>query len=332
MKQPAWYEKLNSWVNGDLPALPEPPAHNDDCADRDGQTGRSVSFESSEYQPAEGKRLRDRQEHEEKGTEEAERTQKGKRGVRTGLIRLAAIWCCIALLIVLLLTVAALPQFGREDNAPVNETSARYIEKGVEDVGATNLVANIILVYRGFDTYGESCVLFLGATSVIMLLACDRKNTSRADVRILAQSERIDTRGRSQIVSHIAAVVMPVIVLYGLYILCNGHLSPGGGFAGGSILGGALILCENAFGTERVHRFFNHHVYHVIKVGALILYAVLIGWTIFAGANGLPDIFPKGHPGSILSAGIILPVNVAVGLEVACTMYAFYTYFAKGDL
>ena len=121
-------------------------------------------------------------------------------------------------------------------------------------------------------------------------------------------------------------------MLYGLYILCNGHLSPGGGFAGGSILGGALILCENAFGVKRVRSFFNHRVYHIIKVGALILYAVLICYTIYVGANGLENIIPLGKPGSILSAGIILPINIAVGLEVACTMYAFYTYFGRGEL
>jgi multicomponent Na+:H+ antiporter subunit B len=81
-----------------------------------------------------------------------------------------------------------------------------------------------------------------------------------------------------------------------------------------------------------VRSFFNHQVYHIIKVGALILYAVLICYTIYVGANALPNLIPLGRPGSILSAGIILPINVAVGLEVACTMYAFYTYFGRGDL
>ena len=34
----------------------------------------------------------------------------------------------------------------------------------------------------------------------------------------------------------------------------------------------------------------------------------------------------------IFSAGVIMPINVAVGLEVACTMYAFYAFFSKGEL
>ena len=175
-------------------------------------------------------------------------------------------------------------------------------------------------------------MLFLGATAVIMLLAIDPNNTSPEDLRALAETDEQERRNRDQIVRNVTEVLMPIIVLYGLYILFNGHLSPGGGFAGGSILGGALVLCENAYGIQIVRGFFNHRVYHIVKVGALLLYAVLICYTIYVGANGLENIIPLGRPGSILSAGIILPINVAVGLEVACTMYAFYIYFGRGDL
>ena len=93
-----------------------------------------------------------------------------------------------------------------------------------------------------------------------------------------------------------------------------------------------MILCENAYGVNKVRTFFGHTVYHAVKVGALVFYAALIMYTIFVGSNGLENIFPKGTPGSLLSAGIILPINIAVGLEVACTMYAFYTYFVRGEL
>lgn len=307
MKTPDWYQKLARWVEGDSPALREPAAH----------SAAPAPAEAPDTAPYEG----------------GPSLLRGASGtIGNAVIRALAIVCCVVFTLLMLTTVAYLPRFGDADNAPVNETSRRYIEQGLEEVGATNLVTNIILVYRGFDTYGESCVLFLGATAVIMLLACDSNNISEADRRALLRSDALDREGRNQILGHITTVLMPVILLYGLYILCNGHLSPGGGFAGGSILGGALILCENAFGAGKVRSFFSHRVYHIVKVGALILYAVLICYTIYVGANGLENIIPLGTPGSILSAGIILPINVAVGLEVACTMYAFYTYFARGDL
>ena len=307
MNMPSWFEALLRWTDGDSPSLPEPAAHVE-------QSAPSPTEEDTAYHS--GPSL----------------LQESAAPVRQLLTRLFAIIACAVFTLVMLATVAYLPRFGDKSNAPINETSRRYIEQGVEDVGATNLVTNIILVYRGFDTYGESCVLFLGATAVIMLLSVDSKNTSKADEEEQRRSDELDQAHRNQILGHITTILMPVIVLYGLYILCNGHLSPGGGFAGGSILGGALILCETAFGVDKVRSFFNHHIYHAVKVGALVFYAILICYTIYVGANGLPNIIPLGRPGSILSAGIILPINVAVGLEVACTMYAFYTYFGRGDL
>ncbi|MBO5543292.1 MAG: hypothetical protein J5949_01535 [Oscillospiraceae bacterium] len=306
MKAPQWYRRLERWVEGDSPVLPEPASHEE-------------YYQEKEKLP------------EERTIGKPLLFEAGISTVRR-MSLVFAIFSAVVFSILMLITVAYLPRFGDVEAPPENETSRRYIEKGVQEVGATNLVANIILVYRGFDTYGESCVLFLGATAVIMLLEADRKNTSKKDEEELERMDRIDQQGRNQILGHITTVLMPVVMLYGLYILCNGHLSPGGGFAGGSILGGALILCENAFGVQRVRSFFNHHVYHIIKVGALIFYAVLICYTIYVGSNGLENIFPLGKPGSILSAGIILPINVAVGLEVACTMYAFYTYFGRGEL
>ena len=53
-------------------------------------------------------------------------------------------------------------------------------------------------------------------------------------------------------------------------------------------------------------------------------------YSFYTGANHLHSIIPNGTPGAILSGGLILPLNIAVGLVVACTMYAFYAMFRKG--
>ena len=48
------------------------------------------------------------------------------------------------------------------------------------------------------------------------------------------------------------------------------------------------------------------------------------------GANHLESGIPLGTPGAILSSGLILVLNICVGLVVTCTMYAFYALFRKG--
>jgi len=79
-------------------------------------------------------------------------------------------------------------------------------------------------------------------------------------------------------------------------------------------------------------RFFSFKTFKVVSYAALTFYAGSKAYSFFTGANHLHSIIGPGNPGDIFSAGLILPLNIAVGLVVACTMYAFYTLFRKGDV
>ncbi len=65
---------------------------------------------------------------------------------------------------------------------------------------------------------------------------------------------------------------------------------------------------------------------------ALTFYCLAKSYSFFTGANHLESGIPLGTPGAILSSGLILPLNICVGLVVACTMYAFFTLFRKGGM
>ncbi|MGE4284027.1 MAG: hydrogen gas-evolving membrane-bound hydrogenase subunit E [Clostridia bacterium] len=71
---------------------------------------------------------------------------------------------------ILLIGVYDLPAFGKPDNPANNYVAKRYIEKGVEETGALNIVAGVILDYRAFDTFGEAIVLFTAAVVVLVVL------------------------------------------------------------------------------------------------------------------------------------------------------------------
>ena len=243
---------------------------------------------------------------------------------------LLAVVICVTLISLLLSTVADLPRFGKEDNPINNEVSERYIEKGVEETGATNLVTGMILNYRAFDTLGESHVLFIAACSVILLLRMTRDD-SRTYLEEAAYDRHYEPKD-DLILQTATRYLFPILLLFSVYVLLNGHLSPGGGFSGGTVLGAALILYVCAYGSLSIHSFFGHRLYSAIKVSALCLYSLILLYYAFTGANGLPSQMPLGTPGTIFSAGFILPINVAVGFEVACTMFGFYASFRKGDL
>ena len=123
-----------------------------------------------------------------------------------------------------------------------------------------------------------------------------------------------------------------MILLYGMYIVLNGHLSPGGGFSGGAVMGAGLILYLNAFGFQKTKRFFTYRTFRWITFLALMTYAALKSYSFYTGANHIESGIPLGTPGAILSSGFILPLNICVGLIVMCTMYAFYTLFRKGGM
>ena len=174
----------------------------------------------------------------------------------------------------------------------------RYLEHSEEETGSENVVTAMIIGYRGFDTLGESCVLFLAVSAVMILLLRDRKNTSEHE---LQQMEREETavQGRSDLIlKQVAWVLLPFI------------------------LGAGLILFSAAFGPGHTRVLMNQRRYSAVRTFGLLLYAVLYGVYIFIGANGLPNYL----------TGMILLIDLAVGLVVACTVYGFYALFSRGEI
>ncbi len=122
-------------------------------------------------------------------------------------------------------------------------------------------------------------------------------------------------RGMTIIVKTIAGLVAGFIFLYGLYIVLHGHLTPGGGFAGGVILAGSFILLILAFGSQEVRERSSYLFSSLFESlgGLLFLFIALLGLT--SGFFFL-NLFSKGIPLRLFSSGIILPANIAIGMKV----------------
>lgn len=246
--------------------------------------------------------------------------------------RLIAVLCCLALMGVFLYMTAHISRYGTE-NPRASEVAQRYIERGVEETGAVNIVAGMILDYRAFDTLGESHVLFTALICVMVLLRRDSKNMrAYYEDYYRIRHESYFPIDRDPILRRVGAILAPCILLFGLYILLGGHLGPGGGFSGGAVLGAGLMIFASAFGDAVVDRFLTGRRFQGVCFAALSFYSFAKGYVFFTGANGLENHIPKGTPGAILSAGLILPLDVAVGLVVACTMFGFYSLFRRGGI
>ena len=242
-----------------------------------------------------------------------------------GMYAAASVLIAACIIGALLLTVSYLPPYSDASNPANNEVTERYIEQGMNETGAVNIVAGVILDYRAFDTFGESCVLFVASCSVMMLM---KKNKKGKDEEHILQGEP----KRDPIVKSIAKVLVPFNLMLGIYVVLNGHLSPGGGFSGGAIMGASLILFSSAFGYRKVSRIITEKTIKVVTFVSLTFYAFAKGYSFFTGANHLHSVISPGTPGRIISAGLILPLNIAVGFVVTMTMYSFYALFTKEEI
>lgn len=242
--------------------------------------------------------------------------------------RVMAVVFCLILMVMLLITVSWLPPVGNASNPNSNEVAERYIENGMQETGAVNIVTGMILTYRAFDTFGETNVLFIATCCVMIMLMVEDAELKK---RELKNDRRYEPKNDA-ILQGTATILVPIIFIFGIYIIVNGHLSPGGGFSGGATIGAGLILYVSAFGFKKTQRFFNEEIYKIAKVTALCMYGLIGIYYYVMGANGLQNHIPLGVPGDIISAGIIFPINICVGIEVACTMYAFYALFRRGGL
>lgn len=242
------------------------------------------------------------------------------------LYKIFSVIFCICLVFILLMGVSYLPQYGHEENPVNNEVSARYIEEGLKETGAINIVTGMILDYRAFDTLGESHVLFLATCTVLILLRRDKKKYQET----AENNDRIYEPKNDVILQTVARILVPPIFIFGIYVILAGHLGPGGGFSGGAVIGAGLILYLNAFGFAKTEKFFTAKTYRRMSFGALACYSIAKSYSFYTGANNIESVIPLGTPGAILSSGLILLLNICVGIVVAGTMYTFYCMFRKG--
>ena len=130
-------------------------------------------------------------------------------------------------------------------------------------------------------------------------------------------------KGMSLIVKTITRLTVGLILLYGIYILSHGHISPGGGFAGGIIVALSFVHLMLAYGKEvalaklpkGVTTFFE-------SLGALMFLGIaLLGFT---AGYFFVNFISKGEPFRLFSAGIIPLANIAISLKVGAGLFAIF--------
>ena len=136
--------------------------------------------------------------------------------------------------------------------------------------------------------------------------------------------------GMTPIVRVVARIVEGFIFLYGCYIVLYGHLSPGGGFAGGAVIAAGLILSRIAFGTNESQERSTSISSSLFEASGGVLYILIGVLGISVGGYFLLNLFPWfGKPGYLLSAGSIPLINIAIAIKVAAALLSIFIVLAS---
>lgn len=129
--------------------------------------------------------------------------------------------------------------------------------------------------------------------------------------------------GMSLIVKTITRLTVGLILLFGIYIVLHGHLSPGGGFAGGVIVALSFVHLMLAFGKDMaMGKISRKLASNLESIGALMFLTVAcLG---FFGGSFFLNILNKGTPFRLFSAGIIPFCNIAIGIKVGVGLFAIF--------
>ncbi len=130
------------------------------------------------------------------------------------------------------------------------------------------------------------------------------------------------------IVKKVSALISGLVFLYGCYIILHGHLTPGGGFAGGTIIAGSFILLIIANGIQ-YFRLKKEKEGSSMAEGAGILLFLLLSTCglILTTHVFFRNFLPSGIPGNLISAGSIPLYNIFVGIEVAAGLLSIFLAF-----
>ena len=226
-----WWYKFKRWVDGDIDPF-----------------GKSMEVKLPRKRGERRRNLAQRAAYEKElnriAETQADKTEIMKaRGIRyfQRFYRVMSVVLCLGIILILLWTVASLPVTGNASNPHNNEVAARYIEKGLQATGAVHLVTG----------------MFLASCCVLVLLRLDQDSENESVRKMRAESDDRHFEPKNDIIlQKCACVLTPIIMIFGIYIVLNGHLSPGGGFSGVVVLGSCLILYLNFFGFENSVMFF----------------------------------------------------------------------------
>lgn len=181
--------------------------------------------------------------------------------------------------------------------------------------GSANMVSSIVVNYRSFDTLGEVTVLFIASLGISFLLAGSGK-------------KMIFSNHPNFMLTTGTRVIFGFILLLGIFMMSHGHLTPGGGFPGGSLMATAFLLLY--LGDEDYRAKVKKFKVLESTMGTIYVLLGLAGLGL--GLTFLENFIETGTVGTLISGGLLPIIYVLIGLKVGSELIGIVDKFMNtGD-
>ncbi|MCG8371817.1 MAG: DUF4040 domain-containing protein [Proteobacteria bacterium] len=217
------------------------------------------------------------------------------------------------------------PRFGSPDAPTQTHVAPWYLDKTREFIDIPNVVTAVLGSFRGYDTLGEVFVVFAAGIGVLFLLAGAPGGGKRpappgSDVGL----------SRHLIPRVVGRLLIPFILLFGLYVQFHGEYGPGGGFQAGAIVAAAIVLYALLEGEEKALQVIPRRVLLGLSAGGAILYGGVGVAGMLLGGNFLDYSVLADDPVKGQQTGILL-IEAGVGLTVTGVLLSiFHAFAARG--
>lgn len=212
--------------------------------------------------------------------------------------------------------ITGLPAFG-EYRGPYGFVLNRVV---VPLRHTTNVVMGTTFDVRGLDTMGEEFILYAAIVGVTLLLRDETRSR---------QAERRTSRLDDDAVRLVGVAMIGGGLLVGLWLMAFGYITPGGGFQGGVLAAGAVLLLY-LVGSHRDYRpFRNEHFLDPLEAVGTGGYIVVGLAALASGTAFLTNLFGLGTTGTLVSSGSIALLNWASAIAVSCAMVLLFAEFLE---
>jgi multicomponent Na+:H+ antiporter subunit B len=196
-----------------------------------------------------------------------------------------------------------------------NETYGNLINAlTVPERQITDAVTAVNFDFRGFDTLGEEYIMFASVLGVAVLL---RKQHDEREGPPRDRMPGREVSAASDAVRILSVTLVGPMVLFGIYVVVHGQITPGGGFQGGVILATAPLLIYLAGEFESLRRLVPRWLVETGEAIGAGGYGVIGAAAMLTHAAFLSNFLPLGRAGDVFSGGTVALIDVTVGLEVA---------------